>query len=543
VHHSSLAAERRRAVERGLKRGELRAVVSSTSLELGIDIGSVDGVVLVHPPGDVVRLLQRVGRSGHGPGLPKRGLVLTSNAGELLEAAVTSASTRSAQYEPLRVPDQPLDVLCQQLLGMAAERRWTADAAFAVVRRAHPYRDLTRDDFDGCLDYLSGRRREKGSGVVSPWLPARLAWDGDEFGIGDARTAKLLRRNVGTILADEPRPVRLLDGTPVGEVEEPFAERLNPGERFLLDGRCLEYRRDEDGALLVEEVVGRPLTPRWGADGWPLSSELARRLYLLRVQAAEALRTDRATLAALLRDDCGLGDDAAAALVAHFERQECASEIPDAATCLVEVVPRQGAADHYLHTPLNRAGNDALARVAVLRLARDGRPSQSLVTDLGLVLSVAGVEIGPDHWRRLLAADGFDADLSAALRDSPALRGRFQRVAQTGLMLLRNPLGRRQRVGGRDWGGRRLFDKVRHGDPDFVLLRQAEREVAREVCDGAAARGFVGELPRWAVRCRRLSRVSPFVEAWGPVEAGPAEQADTPEEALRRLHAALMGAP
>jgi ATP-dependent Lhr-like helicase len=543
VHHSSLAAERRRVVERGLKRGELRAVVSSTSLELGIDIGSVDGVVLVHPPGNVVRLLQRVGRSGHGPGLPKRGLVLTASAGELLEAAVTSASTRSAQYEPLRVPDHPLDVVCQQLLGMAAAGPWTSDEAFALVRRAHPYRGLTRDDFDGCLDYLSGRRREKVSGTFSSWLPARLSWDGDEFRICDTRTVKLLRRNLGTILADEPRPVRLLDGSPVGEVEEPFAERLSPGDRFLLDGRCLEYRRDEDGALLVEEVLGRPLTPRWGADGWPLSSELARRLYLLRVQAAEALRAGRAALAALLQDDCGLGDDAAAALVAHFERQECASEVPDAATLLVEVVPRQGAADHYLHTPLNRAGNDALARVAVLRLAREGRPAQTLVTDLGLMLSVAGGEVGPDDWRRLLAADGFDADLSASLSDSAALRARFQRVAHTGLMLLRNPLGRRQRVGGRDWGGRRLFDKVRRGDPGFVLLRQAEREVAREVCDGGAARDFVTELPRWAVRCRRLVRVSPFVEAWGPVDAGPAERPDTPEEALRRLHAALMGAP
>jgi ATP-dependent Lhr-like helicase len=559
VHHSSLAAQRRRAVERGLKRGELRAVVSSTSLELGIDVGSVDGVVLVHPPGDVVRLLQRVGRSGHGPGLPKRGLVLAANPGELLEAAVTSASTRSAQYEPLRVPDHPLDVLCQQLLGMAIGQSWTADEAFALVRRAYPYRDLTRRDFDGCLDYLSGvvdggrwtvdsgKNPSLPSTVHCPpstttWLPPRLSWDGDEFRVCDPRTARLLRRNVGTILADEPRPVRLLDGTPVGEVEEPFAECLNPGDRFLLDGRCLEYRREEDRALVVDEVLGRPVTPRWGADGRPLSAELARRLYLLRVQAAEALRGGRAALAALLRDDCGLGDDAAAVLVAHFERQECVSEIPDATTLLVEMVPRQGAADHYLHTPLNRAGNDALARVAVLRLARDhGRPARSLVADLGLMLSVAGGDIDPEVWRRLLAVDGLDADLSAALRDGPVLRARFQRVAQTGLMLLRNPLGRKPRVGGPDWGGRRLFDKVRRGDPDFVLLRQAEREVSCEVCDGAAARRFAEELPRWAVRCRRLAHVSPFVEAWGPVEAGPAEAVETPEEALRRLHAALTG--
>jgi ATP-dependent Lhr-like helicase len=547
VHHSSLAPERRREVERGLKRGELRAVVSSASLELGIDIGSVDGVVLVHPPGDVVRLLQRVGRSGHGPGLAKRGLVLTASAGELLEAAVTAAATRSAQLEPLCVPNHPLDVLCQQLLGMAAARSWTADEAFALVRRAYPYRDLTRDDFDACLDYLSGRRLEKGTGAISAWLPPRLAWDGNEFRICDLRTAKLLRRNIGTILAETTRPVVVgPDGENsklIGEIEEPFAERLNPGDRFLLDGRCLEHRRDDGRTLLVEEVVGRPVVPRWGADGRPLSAELARRLYLLRVRAGEALRCGETALAMLLRNDCGLGDAAVAVLAAHFQRQESVSEIPDAATCLIEVVPRQGAADHYLHTPLNRAGNDALARVAVLRLTREGRTAQSLVTDVGWMVSVAGGEIGPDDWRRLLDAAGFDTDLSEALRDSAALRSRFQRVALTGLMLLRNPLGRKPRVGGRDWGERRLFDKVRRGDPDFVLLRQAEREVCCEVCDGSAARHFAEELPRWTLCCRRLAHISPFVEAWGPVEASPIEPILAPDEALRRLHAALMGVP
>src|SRR5262245_39108755 len=158
VHHSALAPERRCRVEHRFKRGRLRAVVSSTSLELGIDVGAGDGVVLVHPPGGVVRLLQRVGRAGHGPGRVRRGLVLTSSAADLLEAAATAAASRSRQCEPLRVPCRPLDVLCQQLLGMAMSGAFTADEAFALARRAHPFRELSRADFDGCLAYLSGRR-------------------------------------------------------------------------------------------------------------------------------------------------------------------------------------------------------------------------------------------------------------------------------------------------------------------------------------------------------------------------------------------------
>src|SRR5207248_4793224 len=139
--------------------------------ELGIDVGAVDLVVLVHPPGDVVRLLQRVGRAGHGPGRARRGLVLTATTAELLEAAVTGASGRLRECEPLRVPAHPLDVLCQQLLGMAATRAWTPDDGYRLVRGAHPYRDLPRADFDACLEYLSGGGAAEGG---ESWLPARL---------------------------------------------------------------------------------------------------------------------------------------------------------------------------------------------------------------------------------------------------------------------------------------------------------------------------------------------------------------------------------
>ena len=134
-------------MEADFKRGRLRVVVSSTSLELGIDIGSVDLGALVHPPGGVVRLLQRVGRAGHGPGRVRRGLVFTASAAELLEAVVTGASGRAAECEPLRTPSHPLDVLCQQIAGMTAAATWAADELYALVRRSHPYRGSKKIGF------------------------------------------------------------------------------------------------------------------------------------------------------------------------------------------------------------------------------------------------------------------------------------------------------------------------------------------------------------------------------------------------------------
>ncbi len=543
VHHSSLAAARRREVEQALKQGALKVVVSSTSLELGIDIGSVDGVVLVHPPGDVTRLVQRVGRSGHGPGKPRRGLVLTATPAELLEAAVTAAGARSAECERLRVPAHPLDMLCQHLAGMAANRFWSPDEAFALVRRAYPYRALSREDFDTCLTYLSGKDREGGD-----WLPPRLRWEGDAFTIRDEKTARLLRRNLGSILSEEPRRVRLRGAEDtggkrslVGEVDEPFAERLRAGDRFLLDRRCLEYRRSEGRDLLVDEVAGRPMTPLWGGAGWPLSAELARRLFLLRARAADALRDGQATLAELLRWEYGLGRPAVQLLADYFHQQESMSEIPDATTCLIEAVPGEMETEHFIHTPLNRLGNDALARVVAARLARDhDLPCRTVVADLGFAVSLESPRaLPPEDWRILLRAEDFDADLDRVLADSELLRERFQQVAQTGLMLLRNPVGGRRRVGGRTWGERRLFDRVRAADPDFVLLRQALREVRSERCDADAARAYLGELPRCAIHLRVLSHTSPFARHWTQRDEGPTEEIDTPEEALVKLHALL----
>jgi ATP-dependent Lhr-like helicase len=468
----------------------------------------------------------------------------------LLEAAVTAASGRSRQCEPLRAAPPPLDVLCQQLLGMAAAGPCDADAAFALVRRASPYRDLNRRDFEDCLRYLLGRDR-----CGEPWLPARLVGTGGEFTICDERTARLLRRNLGSILDDERATVLLenaagADEAPraIGEVDHAFADRLTPGDRFLLDGRCLEFRRRRGLGVLVREVPGRPRSPRWSSDGWPLSPELARRLCMLRTRAAEALREAPAALTNLLRRDYHLDGDPAALLSAYFHAQESVSEIPDPETLLIEVVGVESGGDYYVHTPLNRLANDALARVAVRRLARDqGRSASSLAADLGFSVQVRGSLAAPDAlpelWRSLLAAEGFDADLAAALADGPALRERFQRVAHVGLMLLRNPIGRRRRVGGREWGSRQLYDRVKAHDPDFVLLRQSLREVQTDLCDAASARPYLVSLPERTVRCRWLRTPSPFARGWTQAEMMTEEAAETSAEALQRFHAALMGAP
>jgi Lhr-like helicase len=277
------------------------------------------------------------------------------------------------------------------------------------------------------------------------------------------------------------------------------------------------------------------------SQGWSISAELARHLYHLRTRAGEVMRDGPLALSKLLREEYGLGKQAIYILSEYFHLQEAHSEIPDSVTLLIEAVSGESQTDYYLHTPLNQPANQALAHILVARLANHRHiQASALVADLGLVISVPDIyEFKPGDFRDLLSPHNFAPDLEAALLRSDMTRERFQRVATTGLMLLRQPLNGRRHVGGRDWAQRRLFDQVQAKEPDFVLLRQAMHEVLTETCDSAAALAYLENLPRLTIRCRRLNLPSPFAQHWTQVKEGPDDSVINPTTALERLHAEL----
>ena len=527
IHHGSLSLGQRNQVEDLLKRGKLRIVVSSSSLELGIDIGSVDQVVMIHPPAGVARLLQRVGRSGHGPGRLRRGLILTASPGELLESAVAAASGRASQLESLPARVGPLDVLCQHLVGLAMTGWWSAAEVLPLLRGADPYRDLTAADFQDCLDYLSGKDSRG-----QDWLPARLTWRDNHFTMVGPRMSRLLRRNLGTIVAEDQRPVRLIvpgdffspggsDASGptyqnLGQLDDSFANSLQPGDRFMLEGRCLEFRQPDGKALLVEEQTTRPQVPHWNGGTSHLTRELAERTFVERARAAEALRDGDDAILQFLAEEWRLHGEAAEEIRDWLGRQESASEVPFLARQLIEVVAASGMTEYYWHTPMNRAGNAAVAAVLAWRVQRDlHQEVRPWPANLGFLLAIASpVPIRPDSWRALARNDKIDHDLKEAWRDCPSLRERFAAAAQVGLMVLRNPLGGSRRVGGSQWVQQRLFDQIQEHSPDFLLLRQAHQELAQEGDAAAQARHFFANLVHRPLLCRSLSQTSPFASAW-----------------------------
>jgi ATP-dependent Lhr-like helicase len=443
---------------------------------------------------------------------------LTASPSELLEAVVTAGSGRDGQIESVGMIEQPFDVLCQQLVGMAMTGLWSNRTAYDLIRSAAPYCELSWHDFQDCLDYLAGTQRDG-----SHWLPARIIIEGDCFTIADARTAKLLRRNLGTILTEDTCRIVLRAPTaedgdntkPIGEVDLAFAERLQPGDRFVLEGRCLEMKRREMETLIVDEVFGRPQIPRWLGNGVPMPNELARRIFLFRASAADVLREGDAALEMWLRAEYHLGISAGASLARYLHQQETVSEIPTLPTLLIESVSMQSCREYFVHTPLARSANETIARVLMQRW---GSPPAgalaAIATDLGMYLLVPGETIvSADRWRRLFASAAFVEDFHRHLSQSDLLQRTFGRVAQTGLMVLRNPLGRKRKVGGKDWTERRLFEQVRERVGDFVLLRQAQREAIQGMCDLASAHAFVEQLARLPIQVRHLAKPSPFGES------------------------------
>lgn len=547
AHHSSLDASRRREVEAALKAGSLRAVVTSTSLELGVDIGSADLVAMVGLPGSISRCLQRVGRAGHQVGATSEGILYAATPAEIAGAAVTVRAAVEGGIEPLHPSRNPLDVLCQQLIGIASAGEAEAERTLALLRRTATFADLVRADFDACLGYLAGDLPapagafEPEPGAPPRWTAPRIWRARGYFGVRSRRVVRWLRANIGTITSEESARV-VVNDRPVGTLEGAYAERLQPGDWFVLDGRALEFQRLEALTVHARPASGEADLPRWSSDRQALSTRLARDVALLRGELARRMDESPAVALRWLRDAFALDARSAGVLLALTEAQQAASEVPSPNVLLVEESPYPEGFAYAFHAPLNRSACEVLGRAIGARLGRRfGRDVALSVADLGWSLRL------PDEQRlaeceisSLLDADSLEADAMEGLDRGELPARRFRHVAATALMVLRNPEGGRRRVGGLLWVSRRLYPLVLAACPDHPLLRETRREVLENCLDREAARSFLESAP--TLRFRRLEGPSPFNAAWiDPAGAEPI-RFEPPESALKRLHARLTGA-
>ncbi|MEY2480616.1 MAG: ATP-dependent helicase Lhr and Lhr-like helicase [Verrucomicrobiota bacterium] len=515
THHASLDRSVRLEVEDRLKNGELRAVVCSTSLELGIDIGAVDLVVMVATPKGVSRAIQRIGRSGHSLNRSSHGVLVATNVNDLVEATVTAKLVKEHALDPIKIQEKPYDVVAQQIVGMVARAPMRTDEIFKLVRRAYPFRQLSRKEFENILRYLAsgGASLEKQyAGVFGKIKIDKSEPDGHIVALAQPRTAREFLVNIGTIPSTGFVDV-LLKHRRLGSVEEGFIKQLQIGDLFILAGRVVRLIDTCVQEAHVERADGHlPTVPRWNAAKMPLTSGLARAVRALRSEVAERMQETDATIADWLVENYELSIANAQAIVELFRAQLAVSEIPVGRKMLIELYRDGEHAHYFFHSLIGRSANDALARIVALRVKNKiGGNALATIDDYGFLLTLRRFqELSLKDWKLCFAREHAESDLAQALRGSELVKWQFRGVAQTGLMVPRNLPGRQRKQKQLSWSAEVLFRVLESHEPQHPLLIEAYRQATHTFLDAESAYQFMESAISFDWNLRELPAVSPF---------------------------------
>ena len=513
AHHGSLAHEQRREIEEGLKTGTLRGIVATSSLELGIDMGSIDLVILVESPGSVASGLQRVGRAGHGVGEVSIGRIFPKHRGDLLEATVVARRMREGLIESLRLPRNPLDVLAQQIVAMVAIQDWRVPDLAAVVRRAANFRELPDSALTGVLDMLSGLYPSHDFGDLRP----RLRWDRERDVLQGRRGARMLAAvNAGTI------PDRGLygvflgeDGPRVGELDEEMVHESQPGQTFTLGAttwRIIDINRNR---VVVEPAPGEPgRLPFWKGEGPGRPLELGRALGAFTREIAK--RSEREATEVLQRE-YQLDENAAKNLINFLGEQRAATgtlptdrditierfrdELGDWRVCILTPFGAR------VHAPWAVALRGSVSE-------RLGYDVQTVWSDDGIVLTIADGDEPPAAELLVPHPDEVEPHVMEGLPRSPLFAAQFRENAARALLLPRRRPGQRTPLFAQRLRANKLL-AIALEYPSFPIVMETMRSTLTDVFDVPALRDVLRQVESGEVRVHEVETAvaSPFARS------------------------------
>jgi ATP-dependent Lhr-like helicase len=481
-HHGSIARETRSEVEELLKAGGIRGLVATSSLELGIDMGAIDLVVQIEAPPSVASGLQRIGRSGHQAGAESTGVIFPKFRGDLVACAAVARAMHDGLVESTRYPRNPLDVLAQQIVAMAAEDTWVVDDLFAVVRRAAPFADLSRQMFEGVLDMLSGRYPSDEFAELRP----RVTWDRVRGTVtGREGAQRVAIANAGTIpdrglygvfLAGADRPTR------VGELDEEMVFETKVGETFTLGASTWRVEEITHDRVLVTPAPGEPgKMPFWHRDQAGRPVELGYTLGAL-VRELRGLPPPAAVDRLVRRHDLDAG--AADTLLTYLADQAAAGAVPDDRTIVIERCRDElGDWRVCLLSPLGSRIHAPWAMAVTARIRQElGFHVEAMWGDDGFVIRFPDVESPPDPALLLPDADETEGLVLRQLGATSLFAARFREAAARALLLPRRRPGTRTPL----WRQRKrasdlLAVAARFGS--FPMLLETYREVLRDHFD------------------------------------------------------------
>ncbi|MEM4527573.1 MAG: ATP-dependent helicase [Desulfurococcaceae archaeon] len=441
AHHSSLSRDLRLEIEDKLKRGFLRTIVSSTSLELGIDIGYIDLVILLSSPKSVTRLLQRIGRSGHHIKEVSKGRIIVVDRDDLVECTVLCKLAYDRKIDRIRIPKNPLDVLAQHIVGMALENKWRVEEAYRLVKRTYAFHDLSYEEFLSVVKYLAGHL---GDFYEHQKVYSKIWFDEEEGVFGKKKTTRMIYYlNIGVIPDESKVHVFTTSGKYVGDLEEGFVEYLVPGDLFILGGRVYEFVESRGLKAIVKPADGqRPTVPTWFSEMLPLSYDSAKEIGKFRRIVSEIIdRLKREEVIEFLMNEYRLQRHAANAIYNYIMEQKLytGNLVPSDKLILIEIFDEDDKRNIIVHSLFGRKANEALARIYAYIVGNKlGLNVKITVTDNGFMLTLPGhpqadyVEL----FKSIPVERAWDI-LVKVLRKTDLLKRRFRHVAVRSFMLLR----------------------------------------------------------------------------------------------------------
>ncbi|MGA2857611.1 MAG: DEAD/DEAH box helicase [Candidatus Sulfotelmatobacter sp.] len=511
AHHGSLSRKLRLAAEKKLKEGQVRVLVATASLELGIDIGTVDLVVQINSPRAIAVALQRVGRSGHWRGAVPKGRFFATTRDDLVECAALVRAIKHGDLDRLIIPESPLDVLAQQIVAACAAEEWDEDEMFALARRAYPYRDLKRETFDAILEMLS-----EGIAARRGRYGAYLHRDRVNGKLRARRGARLAAITSGGAIPETAlfAVVAEPDGLVVGTVDEDFATESMAGEVMLLGNSSWRIRRIElkSGRLLVENAHGAPPgIPFWRGEAPARTEELSTHVGEVREKISEMLprtspvgfsatQPEVAAAVSWLKEECGLDDSGAEQAIEYIlQGRAVLGAVPTETTVIAErFFDEGGGMQLVIHAPFGGRINKAWGLALRKRFCRGFNfELQAAATDNGLNIALAEQHSFPlGDVFHFLQADTVQPILEQAALDSPMFGTRWRWDANRALALLRFQNGKKvppqiQRIRSDDLlasvfpDAAACFENI-EGDrqiPDHPLVREVMKDVLTEAMD------------------------------------------------------------
>ena len=497
AHHSSLSRDLRLEIEGKLKRGELRVIVSSTSLELGIDIGYIDLVVLLSSPKSVSRLLQRIGRAGHHIRQISKGRIIVVDRDDLVECTVLARAALDRKIDRVRIPRNPLDVLAQHLVGMALEKKWRIDEAYRVIRRSYTFHTLSWDDYINTLRYLAGHY----SNYLEHMRVYSKIWLDEEEGLfGRKRGARMIYfLNIGTIPDESKAYVFTIDGKYVGDLEEEFVEYLTPGDLFVLGGRVYEFIRSRGFRVYVKPADGsRPTVPSWFSEMLPLAFDSALEIARFRRVISEMIdKYSRKRVVKFLTRRYNLEPHAAESIYDYIYEQKLftGNLVPSDKLILIEVYDEHDRRNIIVHTLVGRRVNAALSRAYAYIVSNElGVNVRITVTDNGFMLTLPGHPSA--DWTSLfkkVTPENIDEILRRVLRRTELLKRRFRHCGERSFMILRRYKDRERSVQKLQLNAEELL-KVVEEIPGFPILKETFREILEDYMHIDAAKKILKQV-------------------------------------------------